>query len=167
MVCAHSWKHINSPQFPTHSLRSIHYLSLSVTILNRKGAPWEFAEDQITAMEDLKQALLTSLSLRPIYYTSMAPVIFSIDTSYIAVRYILSQCDLENSKLWYYAQFGFITLNKRECQFSQPKLKLYGLYRALRLLKLYLIGICNLVIEVDTRYIKGMLQILTSVPQPA
>ena len=28
MVCAHSWKHINSSQFPTHSLRSIHHLSL-------------------------------------------------------------------------------------------------------------------------------------------
>ena len=27
MVHAHSWKHINSPQFLTHSPRSIHYLS--------------------------------------------------------------------------------------------------------------------------------------------
>jgi hypothetical protein len=41
--------------------------------------------------------------------------------------------------------------------FSQPKLKLYGLYRALQSLKLYLISVQNLIIEVDARYIKGML----------
>ena len=42
MVCAHSWKHINSPQFPTHSLRSIHHLSPSVTILNMTANPkWD------------------------------------------------------------------------------------------------------------------------------
>ena len=57
----------------------------------------------------------------------------------------------------YYARFGSITLNDREARFSQPKLELYGLYRTLRSQKLYLIGIRNLVIEVDARYIKGML----------
>ncbi|EPS93788.1 hypothetical protein FOMPIDRAFT_1099205, partial [Fomitopsis schrenkii] len=40
----------------------------------------------------------------------------------------------------------------------QPKLEIYGLFRALRALRLYLVGIRNLVIEVDARYIKGMLQ---------
>ena len=39
----------------------------------------------------------------------------------------------------------------------QPKLELYGLYKALQSLKLYLIGIRNIIIEVDTKYIKGML----------
>jgi hypothetical protein len=48
-------------------------------------------------------------------------------------------------------------LNDRECRFSQPKLELYGLFRALRALKLYLIGVRNLIVEVDARYIKGML----------
>ncbi|OBZ73903.1 hypothetical protein A0H81_06079 [Grifola frondosa] len=51
-----------------------------------------------------------------------------------------------------------ITLNDRESRFSQPKLEIYGLFRALRALRLYLIGVRNLVIEVDARYIKGMLQ---------
>ena len=45
----------------------------------------------------------------------------------------------------------------RESRFSQPKLELDGLFRALRLLKAYLIGVRNLVVEVDARYIKGML----------
>jgi len=50
-----------------------------------------------------------------------------------------------------------ITLNEREAQFSQPKLELYGLFRTLRALKLYLIGVRNLVVEVDAQYIQGML----------
>ena len=70
---------------------------------------------------------------------------------------ILSQCDPGNPKLRYVAKFGSITLNEREARFSQPKLELYGLYRALRSLKLYLIGICNMVMEVNAKYIKGML----------
>ena len=65
---------------------------------------------------------------------------------------------MDNPKLRYHSRFGFITLNKRECRFSQPKLELYGLYHALQTLKLYLIGVRNLVIEVDTKYIKGMLK---------
>jgi hypothetical protein len=108
-------------------------------------------------MQDLKQALLTSPSLRPIDYTSQSSVILSVDTSQIAVGYILSQCDPDKPKLRYHARFGSITLNERECRFSQPKLEIYGLYRALRQLKLYLIGVRNLIVEVDAKYIKGML----------
>ncbi|KAF8219279.1 hypothetical protein L208DRAFT_1553119 [Tricholoma matsutake] len=48
-------------------------------------------------------------------------------------------------------------LNDCESRFSQAKLELYGLYRTLGALQLYLIGVRNLIIEVDTRYIKGML----------
>ncbi|KAF8263161.1 hypothetical protein EI94DRAFT_1598718, partial [Lactarius quietus] len=44
-----------------------------------------------------------------------------------------------------------------EWQFSQPKLELYGLYRALHMYKMFLVGVRNLIIEVDTRYVKGML----------
>jgi hypothetical protein len=109
-------------------------------------------------MEDLKKALLSSPALRPIDYRSDVPVILSVDTSYIAVGYILSQCDPDNPRLRYHARFGSITLNEREARFSQPKLELYGLFRALRALKLYLIGIRNLIVEVDAKYIKGMLR---------
>ena len=109
-------------------------------------------------MDDLKSALLQSPALRPIDYRSGAPVILSVDTSYIAIGFILLQCDPVNLRLRYHARFGSITLNERECRFSQPKLKLYGLYRALHTFKLYLIGIRNLIIKVDAKYIKGMLQ---------
>jgi hypothetical protein len=42
-------------------------------------------------------------------------------------------------------------------KYSQLKLKIYGLHCVLRALCLYLIGVWNLVVEVDTRYIKEML----------
>jgi hypothetical protein len=48
-------------------------------------------------------------------------------------------------------------LNDRESKYSQSKPEIYGLYRALRALCLYLIGVRDLVVEVDARYIKGML----------
>ena len=108
-------------------------------------------------MDDLKQALFTSPVLRPINYKSYAPVILSVNTSYIAVGYILPQDNLEKPCLQYHSWFGSIMLNEWECCFSQLKLELYGLYCVLRALKLHLISIRNLVIKVDAKYIKGML----------
>jgi hypothetical protein len=82
--------------------------------LTRKGQEWEFGKDQLDAMQDLKDALLSSPALRPIDYHSEAPVILSVDTSNIAVGHILAQCDVENPKYRYFAKFGSITLNERE-----------------------------------------------------
>ena len=84
--------------------------------LTRKGAPWEFSPEQLTTMADLKSML------HPIDYRSDVPVILSVDTPYIAVGYILSQCDPVNPKLRYHMYFGSVTLNDQECCFSQPKL---------------------------------------------
>ena len=123
----------------------------------RKGVEWEFSRQQLDAMQDLKDTLLASPALRPIDYESGAPVILSVDTSNIAIGLILSQCGPNNTKFRYFAKFSSITLNEREGRFSQPKLELYGLYRTLRALKLYLLGVRNLIIEVDAKYIKGML----------
>jgi hypothetical protein len=44
-----------------------------------------------------------------------------------------------------------------ESQYSQAKLELYGLFRALRAYRIYIIGVKNLVVEVDAKYLKGML----------
>jgi hypothetical protein len=107
--------------------------------------------------EDLKAALLESPALHAIDYTSSAPIILAVDTSYIAIGFHLCQCDVTTPSRRYYNRFCSITLNDRESKYSQPKLEIYGLYRALRALHLYLIGVRNLVVEVDARYIKGML----------
>jgi hypothetical protein len=125
--------------------------------LTRKDVPFEFGSEQVAAQEDLKKAILESPALRPIDYHSKAPVILAVDTSYIAVGYYLCQCDSEDRRKRYYSRFGSITLNDREARFSQAKLEIYGLYRTLREIRIYLVGARNLVVEVDARYIKGML----------
>ena len=58
--------------------------------LTQKGIEWEFGQKQIDAMNDLKDALLNSPALWPINYKSEAPVILSVDTSHIAVGYLLA-----------------------------------------------------------------------------
>lgn len=79
-----------------------------------------------------------------------------MDTSYIAVGFILSQEDKDRKRRP--ARYGSLPLDEREARYSQPKLELYGLYRALRHWRIYLIGVRCLHIEVDAQYIKGMLK---------
>ena len=138
-------------------IRNFAHRAHALVILTRKDFPFIFGPDQIAAQEDLKQALLTCPALRPIDYASLSPVILAVDTSHIAIGFHLCQCDAEEPRKRLYARFGSITLNDRESRFSQPKLELYGLFRSLRALKMYLIGVWNMVVEVDARYIKGML----------
>ncbi|TFY78454.1 hypothetical protein EWM64_g5561 [Hericium alpestre] len=125
--------------------------------LTHKDTPFEFSPDQLATQEDLKHALLASPALQVIDYQSPASVILGVDTSYIAIGYLLCQQDVDDPKVHRYARFSSITLNDREAHFSQPKLELYGLYRSLRMLKLWLIGIRSLIIKVDAWYISGML----------
>ncbi len=121
-----------------------------------KGIPFEFGADQLAAQEDLKQVLLNSPALWLIDYSSNSPVILAVDSSQVAVGFYLCQADPNIQKKRYYAHFGSLPLNDRECHFSQPKLELYGLYCALCTYKIFIVGICNLIVEVDAQYI-GML----------
>ena len=73
----------------------------------------------------------------------------------MAVGYILSQQG-EDGKI-YPSRFGSITWNETEQRYSQAKLKLYGLFQALKAVKMYIVGLKNLVVEVDAKYIKGMI----------
>lgn len=78
-----------------------------------------------------------------------------MDSSKIAIGFILSQLDENNVRRP--AQYGSIPMNAHEANYSQPKLELYGLFRALRHYRLYIIGVKNFHVEVDAKYIKGML----------
>ena len=79
-------------------------------------------------------------------------------TLQIAISYYLCQEDSENPRKHIYNRFGSITLNDHKRCFSQLKLELYGLYHALHTLQLCIIGVQNLIVETNVRYIKGMLQ---------
>jgi hypothetical protein len=70
--------------------------------LTRKDEPFIFGPEQIQVQEDLKIALLESPALRSIDYTSSAPVILAVDTSYIAVDFQLCQCDVTTPSQCYY-----------------------------------------------------------------
>lgn len=48
-------------------------------------------------------------------------------------------------------------MNEREARYSQPKLELYGLYRALRAWCLYLVRVKKLTIEMDASCVKGII----------
>lgn len=48
-------------------------------------------------------------------------------------------------------------MSERESRYSQPKLELFGLYRALRHWRLYIIGVKILQVEVDAKFIQGLL----------
>jgi hypothetical protein len=124
--------------------------------LTEKDATFEWFEDphQIS-MDTLKDRFANLAALRPIDYICGRIVYLSIDSSYIAVGYILSQLGEDGRR--YPARFGSIPWNKTEANYSQPKIELYGLFRALRDLRIHIIGVKNLVVEVDASSIKGML----------
>ena len=138
-------------------IKNFAHLTHLLTSLMCKDLPFVFGLEQISAQDVLQTALLSSPALRPIDYASKSPVIKGVDTSSIAVGYLLCQCDADNPHIRHYACFSSITLNDCELRFSQPKLELYGLFHALHSLKMYLIGVRNLIVEVNAQYIKGML----------
>ncbi|GJE97287.1 polyprotein [Phanerochaete sordida] len=123
--------------------------------LVRHDCEFVWDERRQAAFEELKRIITSPPALRPIDYESDLPVILSVDSSIIAVGFILSQLDDHGRKRP--SRYGSIPMNEREARYSQPKLELYGLFRALRAYRLYIIGVRKLVVEVDAKYIKGML----------
>jgi transposase InsO family protein len=127
-----------------------------LTELWRKNQIFVWNERQEEAFQKLKKIIISPPALRPIDYDSHNPVILAVDSSYLGVGIILSQIDEQGKK--HPARFGSIPFNKREANYGQPKLELYGLYRALRAYRYHLHGAKKLHVEVDARYIKGMLK---------
>ena len=104
-------------------------------------------------------------ALRPIEYECDRPVILAVDSCMNGVGFILLQ--LGEDKKRYPSRFGSITFNDRESRYSQAKLELYGLFRALKQTQLFMIGVKKLIIEMDAKFIKGMLNNPTLHPNDA
>ena len=66
------------------------------------------------------------------------------------VGYILLQIGANKKR--YPSCFGSITFNDRESRYSQAKLELYGLFRALKATQLYTIGAKKFVVEMDAKF---------------
>jgi hypothetical protein len=136
-------------------IKDYSHLARPITELWRKTEEFVWNERRQQAFDTLKDLVSSAPALNPIDYTSDNAVVLSVDTSWQAIGIILSQRDnLERKRP---ARYGSIPLNERESRYSQPKLELYGLFRALRSFRIHLIGVKNLQVEVDAKYIKGML----------
>jgi hypothetical protein len=123
--------------------------------LTRKDVNFTWQEEHEHAMQQLKDAIASSTTLIPINYVSPHPVFLSIDSSYRAVGWILSQeCEDGQRR---HSHFGSIAWNERESRYSQPKIELYGLFRTLRALRIHIVGVTNLIVEMDAKFVKGML----------
>ena len=133
-------------------------IAAPLTYLLRKGVEFVFGPKQIEAQEAIKKAIVDAPALVPLDYETLAAIILGCDACPNGAGFFLAQCDLSNPKIRRYSRFGSITFNDRERRFSQAKLELYGLYRAMREFKMYILGVRNLVVEVDAKYIKGMLE---------
>ena len=138
-------------------IRNYSAIVCPLTHLTRKGINFEFGPKEIEAQERLKHAIVTSPAIRSLDYESDVMVYLSVDTSYIAIGYIIAQTDPDNLKIHHPSCFGSMLLNPREAKYSQPKLELYGLFRSLRAACLWIIRVRNLVVKIDAKYIKGML----------
>jgi hypothetical protein len=106
-------------------------------------------------MDTLNEAIVNSSAIQPIDYSSPLEVSLAVDSSYIACGWILYQLDTEGR--CHPVCFSLITWNERESHYSQAKIELYGLFCALKAAKVWLIGLKSFTMEVDAKYIKGML----------
>jgi len=106
-------------------------------------------------MQSLKSTIIQSSALISIDYTTDRAVYLSVNSSVHGIGWILAQ-DCPDGHC-HPSCFSSISWNKCKSCYSQVKVELYGLFRALRATHLHLIGVRNLIIEVNASYIKGML----------
>jgi hypothetical protein len=100
-------------------------------VLPKKTLSSSLAPKEMAAQEKLKDAIVRSPAICAIDYSSDWTVYLSLNTSYIAIGYILAQQMPDSDIKRYPSQFGSMLLNKCKAKYSQPKLKLYGLFCSL------------------------------------
>ena len=129
------------------------FASIARLLVNRtwKGVSFMWEEPQRIVMQRLKDAICLSPALRHLDYTSKCEVILAVDTSKTAVRYILSQEGEDGKRVPNH--FRSLTLMDVESRFLQAKLELYGLFRALRAVQIFIFGVADLTVEMDAKYI--------------
>jgi hypothetical protein len=81
------------------------------------------------------------------------------------VGFILLQVGEDGKR--YPSRFGSITFNDRESRYSQAKLELFGLFHALKQTQIYTISVRKLIVEMDAKFIKRMLNNPTLHPNDA
>ena len=98
---------------------------------------------------------MNSPTLMTIDYESKQAVILQVDSSVIGVGWILGQ-EHEDGKRRVNC-FGSINWNNVQARYLQAKIKLFRLFRVMQAVQLHLYIVRNLVVKVDAKYIKRML----------
>ena len=121
------------------------------------ASEFQWTEEAEAAMGILKQAITTIPALKTLDITlakvpqqeecdsDLGLVTIAVDSSQTAVGYVMYQT-LETGR--HPLLYGSITWNNVESHYSQPKIELYGLFRALKALRYDLWGI-HFRVEVD------------------
>lgn len=136
-------------------IKDFAYHASPLVALTRKNVDFSFGIKERAAMDSLKELLINSPALIRIEHHSGRLVILAVDSSYIAAGFILLQVGEDGKE--YPSRFGSITWNERESRYSQAKIELYGLFRALKAYRIYIAGAPKLLVRSDAKYLKGML----------
>jgi hypothetical protein len=127
-----------------------------LTELYRKAQDFVWNERRQEAFKKIKSIITSAPALKSIDYKLPNPIVISVDSSRDAVGMILSQLS-DDGKVKHPARYGSLPMDEPTSRYSQAKLELYGLYRALQHWRFYFIGAKKLIVEVDAQAIKGML----------
>ena len=98
---------------------------------------------------------MNSPTLIAIDYKSEQAVILQVDSLVIKVSWILGQEHRDSKRR--VNRFGSINWNNVQARYLQAKIKLFRLFRVMQVVQLHLYIVRNLVVKVDTKYIKRML----------
>jgi hypothetical protein len=123
--------------------------------LRYRNAEFEWTKHRQDTFNKLKEQISSTPALRPVDYSSDNPIILSVDTSNTAVGFILAQLDEQGKRRP--ARYESLPIGKQESSYSQAMLELYGLYRALCHWRIHLVVAKKLQVEMDAKYVKGML----------
>ena len=136
-----------------------HFVTMAAPLyeLCKKGVVFEWGTVQKRAQQLIKERIQECFHTRLPKFPSNHPIVMAIDTSWRAIGYYLYQRDDVDPKIIHYIKFNSILMDERQQRYSQPKRELFGLRRALEKETYLLLGSRNLVIEMDAKYIFGML----------
>ena len=123
--------------------------------LTKKETEFHWGEDQEESFDRLKTLVASAPAIRPIDYHCDRPVYLSVDSSIHGIGFVLSQEDEAGRRVP--ARYGSLQISSVEARYAQSKLEMFGLFRALREYRHHLMGVKNLIIEVDAASIPGML----------
>ena len=128
-------------------IRGYSMMARPLTYLTRKNQHFKWEGEEQESMQQLKDAVLKCSALTAIDYEADRDVVLAVDSSIIGVGWTLGQEHPDGKRR--INRFGSINWSPVQASYSQPKVELFGLFRALRSVRLFIYGVKQLVVEMD------------------